>query len=386
MSCGSLLVERSKKIARIKEIDNENEERKSLIRLAIFKVALLNQIPVGGEEAISRAASPVEANKTITEKNPEYEVLISKLKQQFSTKEKLHESKIDSLNAEITKLKEELKKGKEPNKYSLGNRLPKLLGKLKTSLRNTIHDDANSILSPIRVKQPVETLIGKPVKGELFSLNEGIKDILPPEKDVESSAKSTYMKTFDSSSESPLGTPGLEPDFTKNKNKNKRNEEDPKPKDNADISGDLEAPEANSTSLLHSFANNSDHPSDNETFASAQMNVSSGKSSRKSSDKRPTDPPPSHGKKKRKLQILKANASKIQVSSSLAASQASQMNEELQLEDDINSLNYYHDDNFKNDPTSPQVTKDTTVTADTTTVFNQLQLQKKKKKNVFKID
>lgn len=93
------VAEHYEKRRQIDLLEGEDERRKHLIQLAIMRVA-----------AITRAPSPVatlnENVEKLSQKCLNYELTINKLKQEWNTKEKLNEAKIDKLKEEVTKLKQ----------------------------------------------------------------------------------------------------------------------------------------------------------------------------------------------------------------------------------------------------------------------------------------
>lgn len=111
-------------------IEAKDEDRKNLIKLAVLK---LFHIEVFRKQNLDGHSLSTKGTKTpnevlLTEKVHNYEVEINKMKQQFSTKEKLQESKMESLKDEITQLRRELKKEK-----SNGDLVPiSTLGKIQT--------------------------------------------------------------------------------------------------------------------------------------------------------------------------------------------------------------------------------------------------------------
>lgn len=88
----------------LRAIANEDLSRKALIRLAVLKALQLDHkrfkmSPEGFENRIDELNS----------KKHEYEVSLSKLRQQYITKERIQELKIEQLHDEVTRLKLQLK-------------------------------------------------------------------------------------------------------------------------------------------------------------------------------------------------------------------------------------------------------------------------------------
>ncbi|CUM64131.1 uncharacterized protein PRCAT00001722001 [Priceomyces carsonii] len=104
----------------IRQIEFENDKRKSLIRLAVLKVLALSQ------KANHRTKSKLdidEAESILYKKTAEYELRMNKLKQNFASKELLYNSKHEALRQEIKKLKQDIKSRPKSSIASLSNAL-----------------------------------------------------------------------------------------------------------------------------------------------------------------------------------------------------------------------------------------------------------------------
>lgn len=101
-----LLVQRE-----IQQLENDDEQRKNLIKLSILKMFHLSKsINKGTSHTVDNSTSASTSRiEELTKKNHDYELTINKLKQLHTTKEKLQESKVESLREEIGKLKQQLK-------------------------------------------------------------------------------------------------------------------------------------------------------------------------------------------------------------------------------------------------------------------------------------
>lgn len=354
----------------LRRIEFENERRKNLIRLAVLRVVSLTAKTKKSKKSNTSTGPQIDTDGDYegirsTERNHEYELVISKLKQLYSTQERIQESKIEALKEEVDKLKLELKWKASTSKYELSKFNPGTkigLSQFKSSYLNSNplpseylsppsksifspKDPIDSILSPLKITKSKNPLLTKKhVKGDIFNnatnelsniLNRSHESPYSPRK---SPSRLSFVKNFDKSNDSVQTTP------TKSKKA---------------------ATDYKSPPFIHSTANNLEvsDDDDDDAFASAHMSISSDTSENGTK------------KKKRRLQILTSQASKIQIANILPKDKS----EGLHLEDeDVNSLNYYHDDNFKDDSFTGSVKRPAEEA-----VTNPV---KKKKTNVFKIE
>lgn len=91
--------------SKLRDLDHQEELRKSLIRLCAYKLVSLSKKGKGGETL--KPVEPVNVN-ALTEKVHDYERRVSVLKQQLSTKEKVHEAMVDELRNTIADLNRQL--------------------------------------------------------------------------------------------------------------------------------------------------------------------------------------------------------------------------------------------------------------------------------------
>lgn len=392
----------------LRRIEHENERRKNLIRLAVLRVVTLTGKSKRAKKS-NAAPSPelavegdLEGLKKLSELNQEYVVVISKLKQLYATKEQLQESKIEALKEEVDKLKLELKWKASTSKYELNKHVPfsQGSGAFKSSYLNSnplsneylsppskalfsSNDHIDSILSPLKITKSKNRLASKkPTKGDIFNNNTNeLYTMLNHNHETprKSPSRLSFVQNFDNSHDSTRLS------FVKNIDSSKDSIQTPtKPNKLPRGSNPSKLPRGDLSKLpkdyspvpfLHSTANNLEvsdgSDDDDDTFVSAHMSVSSD-----TSDNGPK-------RKKRKLQILTSQASKIQIANVLPRD----ISGGLHLEDeDVNTLNYYHDDNFQDDSFNEPLKHKVPVQKSVKTPAEAVQNPVKTKKNVFKID
>lgn len=437
-----LLVQRE-----IQQLENDDEQRKNLIKLSILKMFHLSKsINKGTSHTVDNSTSASTSRiEELTKKNHDYELTINKLKQLHTTKEKLQESKVESLREEIGKLKQQLKDQPRNNlhvptlsqfqlnletggisrpssAFSTSPYVNKIMfnqgngGLAKNYLSPTLNsinksvfvpDFKSSILSPIQHKRKV--LFPTKAKREYTNYNSMKKQFeqngqLPqkentvePEtpnkrvtratsKKVSSPApaptptRNSFNSTNRSSASPSLETTDLTPTRLPNNGKlfddkmRSLDEVINKSFTSANTSeAENDTPDANSTTIDNTTprptVGRAAHMSEDETFASANSSLT------KSSEKK--------DKKKKKLKLWKSEVSKVSISSPNDKTSKNR-NKGLHLEDeDLNTLNYYQDENFLNDTNdTPKVSRRRKNDETETTLLTF----KKKKKNVFKID
>lgn len=472
MSTFKLLKRHYEYIESIRSIEEQNEDRKKLIRLAVLKVVLLSSTAT--TKATKSNSSPTIKNSTdskldpnvrkITEDNHKYELAISKLEQQSLTKERISESKIESLREEIDRLKKEIslqdKRNGARSAKSFNPSTASLLTKPNTFTssylnanpysRNLLSPPTDSVkkasLSPSEddygILSPIKMSKIRKSKSGIFDSTDDLHDLLnnksSKSKENESASKfknslintrptvlksptrRSFVKNFDASLESLLTTPTKDPKM-KRKWSNSASTSAATSRSGSAGSfvsklrttsndlkeSDVDQPDANSTSLLNTNVNNLQlmplaSEFEDESFVSA-TNLS------QDDYLTSTSTPANHAlknnnnvgkKKKRRIQILKSQASKFQVSDpNVQAVRDGSLGLHLENED-IDSLNYYDDENFKSTENSPR------INIQKSTLGKQIEQQKqpsveptngsqtalrepvfkKKKKNVFKID
>ncbi|ODV79990.1 uncharacterized protein CANTADRAFT_33233, partial [Suhomyces tanzawaensis NRRL Y-17324] len=380
------------------ELQRQNDRRKHLVMLGIQKVVLLSQAPK------KTAKGTNEATRLKTQVN-DYELYTNKLKQEHSTKIKLQEAKLEALREENSKLKSQIKSLKDSVIYNRGpgnilssRTIPSPFTLPKFSFK---HDELNplgiakpilkldKILTPVapRVKKPKRTYItskninqfdllmnpgstlnkSEDILADLLKTKDSsteppvlestsVKTSVPPSSSEGNTTKSTPLKTpsrqsfienFDKSSDSNSASPEFTPSRAK--------------------------PQVGSLKRITSSAAVSEHKmtlfsvTEEDTFTSANSTMLGMKSDDETTKRR-----------KKKLQLWKSNATKIDLA-------ADKKSKSFGLEDEnLNSLNYYQDENFAlNDGDSPlKSTKKRAAEDDPLPRENV----KKKKRNIFKID
>lgn len=428
----------------IASIENENERRKNLIKMAVLKVFHVSKANVNiPTKTVNTPNARVE---DLTRRNHEYELTINKLKQQITTKEKLQESKLEALREEITKFRQQLKE--QPPKQFQGPTLSRFQPKLdpgmsrpssafstspyvnktmfnhggegKSYLSPTINslnksvfsDSKSSILSPIQNKRKV--LLPTKAKREYTNYNsmkkqfqdsnrlEQTKETTPPPRTPDyggpvtrsvarqSSPAMTPPRSTtkemggDRSSGSPA-PPTL--DFTPSKvpHNGKLFEDHVRSLDEVinksftsvnNSEAESETPDANSTTIeattISPRANRPVLPED-DALTSANSSIANPMMKK---DK----------KKKKKLKLWKSEVSRASTSSPVDKKHKSHSTALHLEDDDLNTLNYYQDENFLNENINitPKISKKRVLEDEL--AIDPPTFNKKKKKNVFKID
>lgn len=143
--------------SKLKELDHQDEIRKSLVLLCAYKILALSK---GG--SIGPSVTPVNPN-ALTEKVHDYERRVSVLKQQLSTKEKVHEAVVDDLKNTVAELNKQLehttRQSTAPLKRSSFLSPPQTAGHHKSMPQFTDH----SFFSPGDTKSVFSKLLFSPV-------------------------------------------------------------------------------------------------------------------------------------------------------------------------------------------------------------------------------
>lgn len=386
-------------------IEAKDEDRKNLIKLAVLK---LFHIEVFRKQNLDGHSLSTKGTKTpnevlLTEKVHNYEVEINKMKQQFSTKEKLQESKMESLKDEITQLRRELKKEKSNgdlvpistlgkiqtlaygiksrNSFSTSPYLNKALFGDQSSSRGSIkgtnklfNQGETGILSPItrKVKVPKSQ-----AKREYINFNSMKKrfqeqqcqntktDSKEETADSEDKNEEISAVTKDGSSGKLFNDESSTLDeviqyATPSRSKEGASKSSPSAKRSIEAS--------NSQSKIHESSEPSNLEEDSFTSANASLDLE----------------PKS---KKKKLKLWKNKASKVLQDSSFALVESTPRPKGLHLDDEaLDSLKYYKDENFigENAESTPKVSKKRQLNEANDDI--DLPSSKKRKKHVFKID
>ncbi|KAK6459009.1 uncharacterized protein RJT20DRAFT_124139 [Scheffersomyces xylosifermentans] len=424
----------------LKSILNEEESRKSLIRLAVLKVVLLNR-------AKPKRSKTNESDEiTILKKQVnDYELSTNKLKQEHSTKYKLQEAKLESAKDEINKLKEQAKlltsqiQAQTNNQYgtsqyhvptasefkpkiSLSN-LPKpnsSLGIQKFSLTkpttafsaknylsptfNSINksvygsDTLGSVLTPLqsRVKgkprgkyitsRTLHTL-GSPTSNRFNTLMgkaSGAGAVVSSDGKTAENVNNGSDKTITSNKEqtstafqpSPAKTPSRQA-FIDNFD-NSSGSSSPSPDFTPTrLSSDKTTLPSTKDSAEDDFATKTSVQSKLESLTQTDDETFASANSTLLNSANNSAAEIQVKKKTKKLQLWKSGASKVPLTAPERKSQS------LGLEDEnLNSLNYYEDGNFANDESPPKPSKKRIIEESSP----EPSINKRRKHNVFKID
>lgn len=310
----------------VKTIERENESRKLLIRLAVLRVLSL-RAPEKSKgtklETPPSLAGSVPADAT--KKLHDYELRISVLKLQLSTKEKVHEAQVDELKDLIALLQKQIDENATsvPARRNVSN--PVSLWS-KTSLISPPTSSGRSISLGSRLLSPSKSVFNTalPVFKRLKVFN--VKGNSFNDLGIESIASSASLKLSQTNSAKTNGAYFSSPNSSVENSPVKKTSPTPVG-EGADFDGpanvelEMPGPDANSTNLSLSEPD--------ETFLSANGTL--------------TDD--AGQKKKKKIQLLSTSASKV-----LLEPQGKGLDVE---DEDLNSLNYYNDDNFQEDNSSP---------------------------------
>lgn len=185
-----------------------NEERKSLIKMAIFK--LLSFQKVQNSESLDEQVASLKSQVN------EYELYINKLKQENSSKMIILNGKIKAQQQELVKVNKQLKDSKE-NKgafrtklakpvFNSGNYLSPTFGSKSKSIYS---DDEESILTPVIRKETSKISLKRLDEGPEVrqTRSKKIEDTpsLPPAKPTspyKTPSKSTFIENFDKTDDS----------------------------------------------------------------------------------------------------------------------------------------------------------------------------------------
>lgn len=220
----------------LRAIANEDLSRKALIRLAVLKALQLDHkrfkmSPEGFENRIDELNS----------KKHEYEVSLSKLRQQYITKERIQELKIEQLHDEVTRLKLQLKgktnvserpppPRKQTGIFSTSPYLSRALSQkreAKNYLSPTINSLNKSLLADTTVLSPIPARKKKPKREYTSYKNFGKK------LGTDSTGESAENTVQSVKNQKPKPKP---------KDKEPKENEDHHEKESQDVLGDLPQP------------------------------------------------------------------------------------------------------------------------------------------------
>lgn len=430
----------------IQQLENDDDQRKNLVKLSILKMFHLSKsINKDPSHTVDNTTSASTSRiEELTKKNHDYELTINKLKQLHTTKEKLQESKLESLREEVWKLKQQLKdqprnnlqvptlshfqpnleagSSRPSSAFSTSPYVNKIMfnqgngGLAKNYLSPTFNsinksvfvpDFKSSILSPIQHKRKV--LMPTKAKREYTNYNSMKKQFeqngqLPQKENTVE--PETPNKRVTRAVSKKVSSPAPVPTSTRHSS-NSTNRSSASPSlETADLTptrlpnnGKLfddkmrsldEVINKSFTSANTSEAENDTPDANSTTIDSTTSRTTAGRGAHMSEDETFASANSSlakssekKDKKKKKLRLWKSEVSKVSISSPNDKTLKNR-NKGLHLEDEgLNTLNYYQDENFLNDNNdTPKVSRKRKNDETETTPL----AFKKKKKNVFKID
>ncbi|KAM9903729.1 hypothetical protein OXX79_003195 [Metschnikowia pulcherrima] len=347
----------------LRDIEHQDERRKHLISLCVMKAVWLSQksmkTSMNEQEKHTKSSSsgdsrPISASETpaslatsnsdaLQKKLQSFELQVASLKMQLSTKEQAHAAKVDELQEELTRLRQERANPVSTPKNGLN-------GTKKVKLtRNGAK--LTAVGSPISRNRPVSLFFAnspfsdsKSGKGNSFS-GVGITSLAAKASfKLSHTAPKPADDVFSPNNSSAESTPKKTKPNHSMLEESSRIEPQPKNTDKP-TETDINVPhiETSSTNLTVSDPE--------ETFQSANATFDTEKGKKT---------------KKRRIRLVSSEASKL-----LLASQ----DRGLEEGEDLNSVKYYQDDNFGSDAKSPVPALKRPKTAEPVA----------KKKHVFKI-
>lgn len=374
----------------LKQIEHENNARKNLIKLTILQVIANHHFksiqPAGrGRRTKKQAAKQVkvpDVTNLLDEQLNEYEVTINKLKLEHSTSSKLQEAKINSLKEENMKLKSQVKELRQSaNKLSLlsfGNGPLTLKShtslKVSPSLRasKNFNMHKGSTVPPFNPMSVFDTIM-TPVRKSKLTLNRPTRsktEFTPPHRqpDTTSTSISTGVRSSSVVPSSPTtsnittSTPTkYMASFDKSENEGSS------------------SPDFTPKRLAHKeiTATDEDHHSASSSFVSANSTMRNHSTDVETNSK---------SENPRRLKKIKRPSKKLQLSKSrrtfenkLIKNGSEKISHGLD-DDDLNHLNFYADENFKDLGLSPPKKHSMTDNNEAE------QPKQKKQKNVFSIE
>lgn len=419
----------------IQKLESEDQHRKSLIKLAVLKILYLSKTK-GTKSATDDLENPsISRINELTKKNHEYEVAINKLKQLYTTKEKLQESKLESLREELGKLKQQLKEQPNTNIQvpALSTFQPKLdpsLGRPASSFStspyvnkimfNQASDRLSKNYSSPTINSINKSIFASDLKSGILSPIQHKKKVLVPTKAKrEYTNYNSMKKQFEQNSQLSQAEQNTEPDtpsrrMTRSASKTASSalltptRTSPSA---SNLSGTHQPPASTSATPTKAINNGklfedklrslddvinksltsdaeNDNPDANSTTlesAVSRDNSRSGIAENDSFASANSSLAKQSGKKdrkKKKLKLWKSEVSKISASPSDKKEKAHSKG--FHLEDEgLNTLNYYQDENFLNENETPKATRKRRIDEETESTPLTF---KKKKKNVFRVD
>lgn len=323
-----LLTEHERLQEQVGLIEAQDESRKNLIKLAVLRMLSLNDSPrpISTNEPPPTPPAPA-VPEGLSQKLHDYELRISVLKLQLSTKEKVHDAQVDELKELVALLQKQLDEAShaQPKQRHVSN--PVRAWSRSASILSPPSSSGRSISLSSKLLSPGQSMfsMASPVfarqkmaggKGNSFSdlAFESIasKASLKLSQTDEKKKSNAYFTSPNSSAEStPVKRPGSATELIPDQSEDKT----------------VSAPPEVVANLTNISVSDAD-----ETFQSANLTLSESSAN--------------ETKKKKKIQLLSSHATKIM----LELLQGKGLDVE---DEDLNSLNYYHDDNFQDDHSSP---------------------------------
>lgn len=278
----------------LRDLEHEDESRKALIRLCVVRAHTFQPRSQGLITSAEQTASsvPTSESQEIQRKLRDYELRISVLKLQLSTKEMAHEAQVDELKEVVKNLRGQIRTSSAAKIVSAGRSIEKPRLASPPSSTGAARESAIANRSIFSVVSPSFSML---LKGKGNSFADSGLDSIASQATLKLSQKAAVFSANSSSESTPSRNRTDEP-----------------------FSGKLakSGPDASG--------------SDNDdTFQSANTTFSDS----------------SQKKRKRKVQLLSTEASKLILDL---------QGKGLHVEDEnLNSLNYYQDDNFLDDTALP---------------------------------
>lgn len=298
---------------KLKELDYQEQTRKSLIRLCVYRlIALKNGL------SETPAAELANAN-ALTEKVHDYERRVSVLKQQLSTKEKVHEALVDELKSTIADLNRQLEQSSQnfvlPKAQKKNSFLsPPSSAKHRKSMP---HFTDHSFFSPGDNKSVFSKLVFSPVLSRPSLAGTKAPPLGSKAKSLKESLATQAKEDNTKADKSQLEPAATIPNSLNSPSANTSAAEKQPAPDNDEI-------EANLTTVNHSTS-----VDDDDSFRSASADLLS----------RPIAIP--RKSKKSKVRLVSSEATRLPLSHHKKG---------LLVEDEeMNSLDFYNDENFAED-------------------------------------
>ncbi|KAK6205017.1 uncharacterized protein RJT21DRAFT_12556 [Scheffersomyces amazonensis] len=341
------------------KILEDDHKRKESIKLAVLQI-MLN----GGKKDVS-------ANEDLSKKIDQYEVTINKLKQDHSTKVKLMEARLEAVTTENMRYRDRMKAIDQSS--SKGHQVSNL---------NTINrpkNVSNNVLSPMgRHINPKRKYLTASIISVLRQQSMILDDPPPHSKahKIESLPSETDSQTQIDSSSQPNSQINSQPDIPNQNSSQTDPESHPEPV--------LRTPSAKAFVKGFDLSSTSDSDSGDVTPSkrkNSNISLSGDDTTTKSADNTFTSANSSVGGTQSDDENKKKSKKKLQLWKSEITRPNEKRSHSLGLEDEnVNSLNYYEDNNFLGDDSPAKNTQKRPVASN-----NNDETTNKRKKNIFTI-